>query len=72
MSPNEVVILMAINESDGLGVQQLIHTTDIAGPYLRYICNSMCRRGYLERKNPEGYQSTWEGKKAIFEALCEN
>ena len=72
MSPNEVVILMSFNEKEALGVQQLAHVTDIRGAFLRYICNAMCLHGYLERKNPEGYQATWKGKKAIFEALHKN
>ena len=72
MLPNEVAILKAIKENDGLDVQQLTHVTDIRGSYLRYICNSMCRDGYLLRKDPEGYQATHKGRRAIFQALYLN
>ena len=69
MSPNEVAILRAVKENEEVGVRQLTRVTDITGSYLRYICNSLCLRGYLERKNPIGYQATWKGKRAVFEAL---
>ena len=69
MFPNEVAILMAVKENGGLGLQQLTRVTDIRGSYLRYICNSMYLDGYLEMKNPKGYQATRKGKKAIVAAL---
>ena len=72
MLPNEVAILMAIKENEELGVQRLTHVTDIAGSFLRYICNSLCLRGYLECKNPKGYQARRKGKKTIFDALRVN
>ena len=72
MFPNEVAILIAIKENETLGIHQLAHVTDIRGAYLRYVCNSMCLHGYLERKKPKGYQATREGEKAIFDALRGN
>ena len=72
MFPNEVAILIAIRENEGLGLHQLTYVTDIRGSYLRYICNSMCQDGYLERTNSVGYKATWKGKEAIFETLHEN
>jgi len=71
MSPKELAILEAVREKDGLGVKQLIHVVDIAGPHLRYICNSMCRDGYLKRKNQEEYHVTWKGIEAIMRLYLE-
>ena len=72
MFPNEIALLMAVNEKEGLGVPQLTHVTDITGSYLRYICNSLSLRGYLEYNNPKGYLATRKGKKAISQAIHGN
>ena len=69
MFPNEIAILMAAKEKESVGIQQLTHVTDISGAYLRYICNSLSLRGYLELRKSQGYQATRKGKKAISEAL---
>ena len=68
MSPYELVILTTVEENEGLGIQHLTHATDIVGPPLRHICDSLCRRGYIKRKNPEQYQVTCSGQAAIIEA----
>jgi len=65
MFPSEVAILMAIGKGEELTTKQLTHVTDITGVYLRYLCNSLIKRGYLEWSNPKGYQITPKGKEAI-------
>lgn len=71
MSPNELAIIMAVRKNDAVGLKQLTHVTDIAGPPLHYICNSLCRDGYLKKKNQGEYQVTWEGVRAIIMTLLE-
>ena len=72
MSPFELVILTAGKENEELGIQHLTHVTDIVGLPLHHICVSLCRRGYLKRKNPERYQVTCGGQAAITKALNSN
>ena len=71
MFPSEIAILMAIEEAEELTTKQLTHVTDVTGVALRYLCNSLIRRGYLARNSSRGYRITARGKKAILEALRE-
>jgi DNA-binding IclR family transcriptional regulator len=66
MFPSEVAILMAIEEAEELTTRQLTHVTDVTGVHLRYLCNSLVRRGYLEPANSRGYRVTFKGKEAIW------
>jgi len=71
MLPNEIAILLAIEEAEKLSIQQLARVTDITGVALRYSCNSLIKRGYLEQNNSRGYRITFKGKEVILEALRE-
>ncbi len=71
MFPSEIAILIAIEEVEELTIEKLTHVTDITGVALRYLCNSLVRRGYLERNNLRGYRITFKGKEAISQTLCE-
>ena len=67
MFPSEIVILMAIEEADKPDIQKLAHATDIKGIYLRYLCDSLIRRGYLSGNDSREYRVTSKGKEAILE-----
>jgi predicted transcriptional regulator len=69
MFPSEIAVLISVEEAERLTLQQLTRVTDLTGTPLRYFCNSLVRRGYLEEHNSQGYQVTVKGKKAILEAL---
>ncbi len=69
ISPNEVALLMATKEDGICHLRELAHVTDISGAYLRYICNSLSLRGYLEWSSSKGYQPTQKGKRVISQAI---
>ena len=52
MFPNDIAILMAIEEGEELTIKQLTYVTDVRGVALRYLCNALVSYGYLEQNNP--------------------
>ncbi|MFB0559444.1 MAG: MarR family transcriptional regulator [Dehalococcoidales bacterium] len=71
MFPSEIAILMAVKEARELTAKQLTYATDITGACLRYLCNSLARRGYLQHDNSRGFRITFKGNKAISGTLRE-
>ena len=69
MLPNELAILMTINQKHTLDLEQLIHACNVVQENLP-LCSSLCQQGYLERKRLGGLQVTWKGKNAINKVLC--
>ena len=67
MFPNEIAILMAVEEAGELTMQQLAHVTDVVGVSSRHLCNSLISRGYLIRTSARGYSNTFKGKKVILD-----
>lgn len=72
MFPSEMVILMAIAETGGLGKKLLTRPMDITGEYIGYLYNSLVIRGYLRGNIVRGYQLTPKGREAILEFLQVN
>ena len=71
MFPSEIAVLAAIEEAEELTPKQLTHVTDITGVQLRYLCDSLVRRGYLRQNDSKEYQITFKGRQAVLEARCE-
>ena len=67
MFPNEIVILMALEEAEVLTARQLNGATDVTGAAFRHMCNSLVRRGYLESNGSRGYRITAKGKETLNE-----
>ncbi len=65
MFPNDIAILVAIEEAEELTIKQLTYVTDVRGVALRYLCNSLVRRGHLEQNDPRGYRITFRGKRVL-------
>ncbi len=67
MFPSEIAILVAIEEAEELTIKQLTQVTDVTGAALRYLCDSLIRRGYLEQSSSRGYRITIKGKETSSE-----
>ena len=72
MFPGEMVILMAIAGSGDSGKRLLSRPMDIASDYIRYLYNSLLKRGYITNNGSEGYQLTTKGRQTLFEFLRAN
>ncbi len=71
MFPTQIAILMAVEEAEQLTIKQLTYVTDVRGPALGYLCDSLDRYGYLEQNDSKGYCLTSEGKKVLSESVDE-
>ncbi len=71
MFPNDIAILMTIEEAEELTIKQLISVTDVRGIALRYLCNLLVRYDHLEQNDSRGYCIAFRGRGVLLETIHE-
>ena len=65
MFPSETVILMDIARNKDSGNQLINRPMDVINEYIRYLCDSLVRRGYIKGNRTKGYELTSMGRKSL-------